>query len=109
MQLVVSGETTLPDGAFVTVAVAGSETTVFDPHSELRVMVNGGKFQATFDLSRRPTGPVTVFATLQMAGQPAAVVQAYGADGHALSGPATLADGSDGGRSLQVTLHFDKS
>jgi hypothetical protein len=107
MQLAVSGQTTLADGAFVTISISGGNSAASDPRSEQRVSVNGGKFQATFDLNGQTAGPVTVLAIVQMAGQPAAVVQAYGADGHALSGPTVLAEGSDGPRSLQVTLHFD--
>src|ERR1035437_7038538 len=105
--LTVSGQTTLPDGALVDIAVSSDDLAISEPPSAQRVSVNGGTFEATFDLSRRRSGSVTVTAALHMAGQPAAVAQSYGTDGHALAGPTALADGSDDGRSLLATLHFD--
>ena len=105
--LTVSGQTTLPDGALVDIAVSSDDLAISEPPSAQRVSVNGGTFEATFDLSRRRSGSVTVTAALHMAGQPAAVAQSYGTDGHALTGPTALADGSDDGRSLLATLHFD--
>jgi hypothetical protein len=104
--LIVYGQTTLPDGAIVSLSATSDDASVGDPLSEQHLTVSGGKFQATFDLSRRHSSSVTVFATLQMAGQPAAVTQAYGSDGRAMTGPAVRADGSDGGRGLYATLHF---
>ena len=104
--LTVSGETTLPDGALVDIAVS-SDDFVSEQPSAQRASVNGGKFEATFDLSRRRSGSVTATAALHLAGQPATVALSYGTDGHALTGPTALADGSDGGRSLLATLHFD--
>jgi hypothetical protein len=103
--LTISGQTTLPDGALVEVTVSSDNATPSDPPVQLRVPVKDGAFRATFDLSRR-SGSVTVAAALHLAGQPEAVSQSYGADGHALTGPTALADGSDGGRSLLATLHF---
>jgi len=105
--LTISGQTTLPDGALVDIAVSSDDSVISEQPSAQRVAVNGGKFEATFDLSRRRSGSVTVTAALHLAGQPAVVAQSYGADGHALTGPTALADGSDGGRSLLATLHFD--
>ncbi len=105
--LTISGQTTLPDGALVDIAVSSDDSVISEQPSAQRVAVNGGKFEATFDLSRRRSGSVTVTAALHLAGQPAAVAQSYGADGRALTGPTALADGSDGGRSLLATLHFD--
>jgi hypothetical protein len=107
MLLIVYGQTTLPDGAIVSLSATSDDAAVGDPLSEQHLTVSGGKFQATFDLSRRRSGSVTVTAALHLAGQPAAVAQSYGADGHAMTGPAVRADGSDGGRSLLATLHFD--
>src|SRR5450759_2525354 len=104
--LTVSGETTLPDGALVDIAVS-SDDFVSEQPSAQRASVNGGKFEATFDLSRRRSGSVTATAALHLAGQPATVALSYGTDGHALTGPTALADGSDGGRRLLATLHFD--
>jgi len=104
--LTVSGETTLPDGALVDIAVS-SDDFVSEQPSAQRASVNGGKFEATFDLSRRRSGSVTATAALHLAGQPATVALSYGTDGHALTGPTALADGSDGGRSLLATLHLD--
>jgi len=105
--LTFSGQTTLPDGALVDIAVSSDDLAISEPPSAQRVSVNGGKFEAIFDLSRRRSGSVTGTAALHMAGQPAAVAQSYGTDGHALTGPTALVDGSDGGRSLLATLHFD--
>jgi len=105
--LTVSGQTTLPDGALVDFAVSSDDSALREQPSAQRVSVNGGKFVATFDLSWRRSGSVTATAAFHLAGQPAAVALSYGTDGHALTGPTALADGSDGGRSLLATLHFD--
>jgi len=105
--LTVSGQTTLPDGALVDIAVSSDDSAIREQSSAQRVPVNGGKFVATFDLSWRRSGSVTATAAFHLAGQPAAVALSYGTDGHALTGPTALADGSDGGRSLLATLHFD--
>jgi hypothetical protein len=105
--LTVSGQTTLPDGALVDIAVSSDDFAVGEQPSAQRVAVNGGRFEATFDLSRRRSGSVTATAALHLAGQPAAVAQSYGEDGHGLTGPTALADSSGSGRSLLATLHFD--
>jgi hypothetical protein len=105
--LTVSGQTTLPDGALVDIAVSSDDVAISEQPSAQRVSVNGGKFGATFDLSRRRSRSVTATAALHLAGQPAAVALSYGTDGRTLTGPTALADGPDGGRSLLATLHFD--
>jgi hypothetical protein len=105
--LKVSGQTTLPDGTLVEVTVSNDEAEPSAAPEQLRVPVSGGAFSATFDVARRHVASVIVTAALHMTGQPAAVAQSYGADGHELTGPTATADGSNGGRSLQAVLHFD--
>jgi len=105
--LTVSGGTTLPDGALVEMTVSNDESVPSAGPDELRVPVSSGAFSATFDMARRHVASVTVTVALHMTGQPAAVAQSYGADGHALTGPTATADGSNGGRSLQAVLHVD--
>ena len=103
----VSGQTTLADGAVVDIEVTKDDSLFGRASSVPRVVVSGGKFLAGFDLSQWPAGTITLVATLKMAGQPAAVVESYGADGNALTGPTAVTDGSNGGRNLLVRLHFD--
>lgn len=105
--LIVYGQTTLPDGAIVSLSAISDDGAVGDPLSEQHLTVSGGKFQATFDLSRRRSASVTVAAAFKLAGQPAAVALRYGAEGQALTGPAALADASNGGRRLLAMLHFN--
>ncbi len=88
--LVVSGSTSLPDGALVQVW-ATDYGTGFDQRwttDTVSLTVSDGAFSRSFDLSDWGAGTVTVFAQFEIGpDQPESVVSRYGAGGERLHGP----------------------
>jgi len=105
--ILVSGQTTLPDGAVVSVSATGDDLPATTPPAIQIATVGGGQFDASFDVSGLHGHAITVVASVTMRGQPSVVTQTYGADGAALSGPAVETGADAGTRVLQTSLHFD--
>ena len=85
--LVVSGTTSLPDGAIVTVTALE-----IDPESAVpsqSAVVSNGRYSATVELPPNPAGWVETEFDPSDPAQPPAVVQLFGADGARLRGPGT--------------------
>ena len=100
--LTISGRTTLADGALVDLDVQGGFVeTASTVIANKRVAVHDGRFEATFDVSGTPTvhyDSIIATATVRMDGQPAAVIDRYGSDGHAIAGPAAIVESGGRGR-----------
>jgi hypothetical protein len=88
---VVTGRTTLPDGAIVEVWIENYDHFE-DDGPTIEATTSGGIFTATFDVSAWHPGHVAVAALLRISDQPADIVARYGADGTGFVGPATRFD-----------------
>jgi hypothetical protein len=113
--LIVSGTTSLTDGAIVQVW-AEDFGTGYDQHwitSTLNVTVSGGGFGQTFDLSSWGAGTVTVNGLFEIGPQqPADVAARYGPNGERLGGPDLKFDlnaGDPPPRAVQVSTNVDLS
>lgn len=113
--LIVSGGTSLTDGAIVQVwaddyGTSPNEHWGIDP---VNVTVAGGSFGQTFDVSGWGAGTVTVTAFFEIgAGQPQDVIDRYGVNGERLNGPDVRLDlsGSDPApQAVQVSTDVDLS
>ena len=113
--LIVSGGTSLTDGAIVQVwaddyGTGPNEHWGIDP---VNVTVAGGSFGQTFDVSGWGAGTVTVTAFFEIgAGQPQDVIDRYGVNGERLNGPDVRLDlsGSDPApQAVQVSTDVDLS
>lgn len=97
--LLVTGSTSLPDGALVQVW-ATDYGTDFDQHwttDTLSLTVSNGAFSRGFDLSDWGAGTVTVYAQFEVTSdQPESVASRYGANGERLNGPDVKPDFSQG-------------
>jgi hypothetical protein len=113
--LVVSGSTSLPDGAVVQVW-AEDFGTAYNEHwntDTVDLTVVGGSFGRGFDLSDWGAGTVTVTAFFEIGSkQPAEVIDRYGANGERLAGPEVKLDmygGDPPPRAVQVSTDVDLS
>ena len=113
--LVVSGNTSLPDGAIVRVWAddpglgPGADWTT----DTVDCAVIDGSFGRSFDVTDWGAGTVTVTAIFEVGPkQPAEVVDRYGANGERISGPEVLFDlnaSSPAARMVQVSTNVDLS
>jgi hypothetical protein len=113
--LIVSGSTSLTDGAIVQVW-AEDFGTGYDEHwttDTADCTVTDGSFGRSFDLSDWGAGTVTVAAIFEIGSkQPAEVIDRYGTNGERLSGPEVQLDLNDGDpppRVVQVSIDVDLS
>lgn len=88
--LTVSGSTSLPDGAIVTVW-ADSSGTGYDQYQTTGpapAIVSGGVFRRTFDVSNWGAGTIVVTAQFAITSdQPRSLIDRYGWGGEGLRGP----------------------
>ena len=91
-----SGTTNIPDGATLSYRVEhdGFASGDFDGQLMGDLPVADGAFDVELDVTGWPTGHATTWISLEMRGQPAAVVEAYGANGEQLAGPNVISSGS---------------
>ena len=113
--LVVSGTTSLSDGAIIQVW-AEDFGTGYNQHwvtDTVAVTVANGSFGRSFDLSTWGAGTVTVTVIFEVGpGQPAELFDRYGAYGERLSGPEVVLDlnaGDPAPRAVQVSTDVDLS
>ncbi len=113
--LIVSGGTSLTDGAIVQVwaddyGTGPGEHWGTDPAS---LTVRGGSFGQSFDVSDWGAGTVTVTALFEIgSGQPRDVIDRYGTNGERLSGPDVVLDMNAGDpppQAVQVSTDVDLS
>lgn len=113
--LVVSGSTSLSDGAMIEVwaddfGTGPNEHWATDP---VNLTVTSGTFGRSFDLSAWGAGTVTVSAQFEIgSGQPQDVIDRYGANGERLSGPDVKLDlnaGDPPPQAVQVSTDVDLS
>jgi hypothetical protein len=88
--VVVTGTTTLPDGAVVVIWGSGSAPDLALPVTQ--ATTSGGVFTGIFDVSAWPPGHIIVTARLRISDQPTEIVARYGADGARFVGPAARYD-----------------
>jgi hypothetical protein len=114
-QLIVSGTTSLSDGAVIQLWAEDSGTAVGDhwQTDTTAVTVSNGAFRTTFDLSGWGPGTVTAHAQFRIGpGQPLEVVDRYGANGERIVGPDVELDfraGDPPPRTVQVSVDVDLS
>jgi hypothetical protein len=112
-QLIVSGTTSLSDGAVIQLW-AEDYGTAFGDHWQTDtavVTVTNGRFRTTFDLSGWGAGTVTAHAQFRVGpGQPLEVVDRYGPNGERIVGPDVELDfraGDPPPRTVQVSVDVD--
>lgn len=113
--LTVSGTTTLPDGAIVTVSADNSGTSVDQYWSTgtASATVTGGTFRHSFDVSQWGAGTIVVTAEFAISGdQPGALIDRYGWGGEGLRGPDVRPDydrGAPAPMEVRSTIQVDLS
>jgi hypothetical protein len=97
-RLRLQGTTDVPDGAILRYRVEhdGFASGDFDGQLLGELTVANGAFSADMDVDGWPRGHAFTWISMEMHGQPASVVEAYGADGERLAGPDVIrvADGN---------------
>jgi hypothetical protein len=102
--LVVTGTTSLPDGAIIEISVEESVGVRYWSSGTVDVTAAGGSFGRTFDVSSWSSGTAIVTARFAVTvDQPQAIIDRYHADGSGLSGP-DVRPGYRGGGSAVVEM-----
>lgn len=101
-QLIVTGTTNLPDGAWIDVRLCNPANGEAIQCLDARPSVQRGSFTASLDLATLPAGDGVVFAWFLADDRQPAVSARFGSDGEGLSGPQRK-DNSDGIAFLEDT------
>jgi hypothetical protein len=93
----IRGTTDLPDGARIFYSIGVGSTPAEGaggPYLDDTLTVMSGQFDEAVDISTFPSGPLTVWTAFDPTdqGQPAEVVQRFGADASGLRGPGVVDD-----------------